>query len=281
LGAAAHTGLAELRDVLLDRAWYCGRPPGCCFDRRAKLWVAGLLVFLSAVFDCADGQLARMRKSSSPFGRMLDGIADLVVSIAVVGRLGLDHLGQIFPAALARVGRLTTDWDRHRDELVPHDRLRALQKRIRPPHSPDLQRRRRSRDRPGRYHADLARYSTVERVVWRLYLYFSQRQFAFLERFDPFTDLAYSKYPARSELHRSDLQAGGRSPDAHVAQLVWVWLAGVRPGLVHRPGRPGSITCCSDSSCSMHCFYGYMRPAQRAASRRAFTELRQLQAEAA
>jgi phosphatidylglycerophosphate synthase len=47
--------------------------------------VAGVCLFLSAVFDCADGQLARMRGTSSAFGRMLDGVADLVVSVAAVG----------------------------------------------------------------------------------------------------------------------------------------------------------------------------------------------------
>src|SRR5262245_42188145 len=47
--------------------------------------VGGLAIFLSAIFDCADGQLARMRGTSSALGRMLDGIADLVVSIVAVG----------------------------------------------------------------------------------------------------------------------------------------------------------------------------------------------------
>src|SRR5450432_3249975 len=63
-----------------------GVAAGACMLLRPshELWLAGVLIFLSAVFDCADGQLARMRKSSSPFGRMLDGLADLAVSIAVV-----------------------------------------------------------------------------------------------------------------------------------------------------------------------------------------------------
>jgi hypothetical protein len=47
--------------------------------------LAGAALFASAVFDCADGQLARLRGTSSVFGRMLDGTADLVVSIAAVG----------------------------------------------------------------------------------------------------------------------------------------------------------------------------------------------------
>jgi hypothetical protein len=50
-----------------------------------QLPLAGAALFASAVFDCADGQLARLRGTSSVFGRMLDGTADLVVSIAAVG----------------------------------------------------------------------------------------------------------------------------------------------------------------------------------------------------
>ena len=38
---------------------------------------AGVILFLiSDVFDSADGQLARMRESSTRFGRILDGVAD-------------------------------------------------------------------------------------------------------------------------------------------------------------------------------------------------------------
>jgi len=59
----------------------------------------GLLLIASAVFDCADGQLARMRRSSSRYGRMLDGMVDAVVQIATA------------PAALAvmvvRLGGMT------------------------------------------------------------------------------------------------------------------------------------------------------------------------------
>lgn len=44
--------------------------------------VAAVLLELSAAFDCADGQLARMRKRSSEFGRMLDGVSDSIVMAA-------------------------------------------------------------------------------------------------------------------------------------------------------------------------------------------------------
>jgi hypothetical protein len=42
------------------------------------LQIAGLSLFIATVLDCADGQLARLRKTSSTFGRMIDGVADSV-----------------------------------------------------------------------------------------------------------------------------------------------------------------------------------------------------------
>jgi phosphatidylglycerophosphate synthase len=42
---------------------------------------AALLLFVSVVFDCADGQLARAKKISSTTGAILDGVSDYVVGI--------------------------------------------------------------------------------------------------------------------------------------------------------------------------------------------------------
>ena len=44
---------------------------------------AGLLLFLSVVLDCCDGQLARARTLSSTTGAILDGIADYVVGLTI------------------------------------------------------------------------------------------------------------------------------------------------------------------------------------------------------
>ena len=48
-------------------------------------WLLGaaLLLLLSVVFDCADGQLARAKGISSTYGAVLDGIADYVVGVSV------------------------------------------------------------------------------------------------------------------------------------------------------------------------------------------------------
>jgi phosphatidylglycerophosphate synthase len=46
--------------------------------------IAAALLLLAAVLDCADGQLARLRGSSSPGGGALDGIVDEAVGFAVI-----------------------------------------------------------------------------------------------------------------------------------------------------------------------------------------------------
>ncbi len=53
---------------------------------RGPAWLAagGALLIASAIVDCSDGQLARMRQSSSRFGRMLDGLVDAIVQLAVL-----------------------------------------------------------------------------------------------------------------------------------------------------------------------------------------------------
>ncbi|MDH4131480.1 MAG: CDP-alcohol phosphatidyltransferase family protein [Gemmatimonadota bacterium] len=48
-------------------------------------WLLGsaALLFLSVVFDCADGQLARAKRISSTYGAVIDGIADYAVGLSV------------------------------------------------------------------------------------------------------------------------------------------------------------------------------------------------------
>jgi phosphatidylglycerophosphate synthase len=49
------------------------------------LWAGFGCLFVSAGLDCADGMLARMRKSTSAIGRMLDGAADAASMLGAVG----------------------------------------------------------------------------------------------------------------------------------------------------------------------------------------------------
>jgi hypothetical protein len=56
--------------------------------------IGGVLLALATVFDCADGQLARLKDNGTSFGRILDGVVDYVytiatfVGIAIGGRNG-------------------------------------------------------------------------------------------------------------------------------------------------------------------------------------------------
>ncbi len=67
-----------------------------CFLSTSPEWVragVGLMLFY-AVLDCADGQLARARGTSSRFGRILDGSSDYLVGVLSTATLGW-HLWQL------------------------------------------------------------------------------------------------------------------------------------------------------------------------------------------
>ena len=52
---------------------------------RAMFFYGALFFQFSQILDCADGQLARLKKMSSPFGRILDGAGDYIVGLAIFG----------------------------------------------------------------------------------------------------------------------------------------------------------------------------------------------------
>jgi CDP-diacylglycerol--serine O-phosphatidyltransferase len=66
--------------------------------RAGALYVAGLLVVLALVFDVLDGRIARWRHDTSPLGRELDSLAD-VISFGVA------------PACLAYAVGMSGGWD--------------------------------------------------------------------------------------------------------------------------------------------------------------------------
>ncbi|MBW2528230.1 MAG: CDP-alcohol phosphatidyltransferase family protein [Deltaproteobacteria bacterium] len=76
---------------------------------RSAWWVAagGAVLLLSILFDCADGQLARIRGQSTPVGRILDGVMDVAAPLAVFHGFGFFLLSRdgtfalIWPVGLA------------------------------------------------------------------------------------------------------------------------------------------------------------------------------------
>jgi phosphatidylglycerophosphate synthase len=66
----------------------------------AYAW-GGILYLLYNIIDCSDGQLARLKNSGSAIGRILDGVADYVVSVAVYLGIGIGYAGtSSSPAAM-------------------------------------------------------------------------------------------------------------------------------------------------------------------------------------
>lgn len=55
--------------------------------------VVVVLLFLSVVVDCADGQLARLKKNGTHMGRVVDGAIDYVVGVSVYLGLGFGIMG--------------------------------------------------------------------------------------------------------------------------------------------------------------------------------------------
>jgi phosphatidylglycerophosphate synthase len=55
--------------------------------------IAAIMIIIYNVLDCSDGQLARMKKSGTVIGRIIDGFADYIVSVAVYLGIGFGFAG--------------------------------------------------------------------------------------------------------------------------------------------------------------------------------------------
>jgi len=74
------------------------------------LIAAAFLLEMMIIFDCADGQLARMTGKSSKFGKTLDGLADLMTHISIFYGIALGiyiKTGHLYPFILAILSHLT------------------------------------------------------------------------------------------------------------------------------------------------------------------------------
>ncbi len=67
----------------------------------SALLVAAFLLILYNVLDCSDGMLARLQKSGSRIGRILDGAGDYIVTVAFYTGIGLGYASQTAAPAAA------------------------------------------------------------------------------------------------------------------------------------------------------------------------------------
>lgn len=160
--------------------------------------VGGGLVFVSTLLDCADGQLARMRKTSSPLGRMLDGVADSVVAAAVaVGTiLGMMRLWpeplwlRVTVAGLGVGAVVTTSF-----HTAMYDHYKNVWVAMTTASYREAEDSTTARER---FEKTKHEGSFLRRLAWPLYLQYVESQERVATRYDAVTPAVLSKLPPYS-----------------------------------------------------------------------------------
>lgn len=261
-------------DLVTLLSIFAGLASGACIvvPFPFHLQIGGLLLFASAVLDCADGQLARMRKTSSPFGRMIDGVADLITTSAVVPAT-LWTLWRMYdtPAWLGgtvvALGTLTvvtssfhtTMYDHYKNVFV---RLTTGQYKEGEDYETALE----------RWEQTRGQLSWWKLIAWRIYLFYIKSGADFVHKFDPYTTARLNMLP--------DFDPGRAATyKKHVAPVMRVWRSVMGFGsmvfglalflALERPDVYLAIRLLLLNGL----FYLYLRPYQRRASRAAFAEM--------
>ena len=176
---------------------------------------AALCAFLGTVFDCADGQLARMRKTSSVIGRMLDGTAD-VLGLSAILIAGTYHnylkycttwwhtlLCVAFSLLVAVLTSIQTTLFDHYKTVFMKLGVPGFKEAE---SYPEVRRR---------YEAQTS-CTLVSRLAWLLYLQFVGNQSRTVRKFDPHTVTEFSilgEYqPERAQIYRE-----------HAASVMGTW----------------------------------------------------------
>jgi len=234
--------------------------------------VAGLLLFGSAVLDCADGQLARMRGTSSLFGRMLDGVADFFTvgaaapaTIVVIWRSLTTPLWmKVTIVLLCCLTMVTTSF-----HTTMYDHYKNVFLRLTGPYQEgeDYE-----SARARRAAKDPASLSWVEKISYPIYLFYLKSLRDYVAGFDPFTSPRLTMFPpydpARAAKYRK-----------HAARAMNVWRSFFGFGsmvfglsLFNAVGHPEYYLVYRLVILNA-VYYLYLKPLQRRASRAAFREM--------
>ena len=246
---------------------------GCIFANFPwHLPLAGVLIFSSAVLDCCDGQLARLRKSSSAFGRMLDGVADMVGSTVVVGggawlvlRKFQDPLWVMAVAgALALTTIITGSF-----HTTMYDHFKNVFLRMT---HPSYREGEELSAAIARFEAQRGQMSFVIRIVWQIYFFYLRSQNDYVDKFDPI-----SRRLAAQSTEFSERNAAIYRKYAGPAMRWWRTLFGFGSlvfGLAVSIGLDVAEYYLLFRLVLLNAlFYGYLRPKQRQATRRALEEI--------
>lgn len=237
------------------------------------LQVGGLALFASAVFDCADGQLARMRGTSSRFGRMLDGVADLVVTVAAVGGatayLWQTHTHPLW-LRLAMMAAIVATVVTGSFHTSMYDHYKNVFLRMT---TPGFREGEDYESALERYHARPAsEFGFFARLAWPIYLFYVKSQTDYVRGFDPYTATRIERLPAFDE-RRADIYR------RHAGAVMRVWRSWFGFGsLVFGIAAAATFNVLEIYLVARlvllnAVFYGYLRPAQGCASKDAFDEM--------
>jgi phosphatidylglycerophosphate synthase len=176
---------------------------------------AALCAFLSTVFDCADGQLARMRKTSSVIGRMLDGTADVIVTGAILAAGGyciVQKYGTTPWLALAGAAFTLFCGVATSIQTTLFDHYKTVFMKLGVPGFKEAESYPEARRR---YEAQTS-FTPVTRLAWALYLQFIGNQSRTVRKFDPHTVTEFSILgdydPKKAEIYRQ-----------HAAGVMGTW----------------------------------------------------------
>lgn len=233
---------------------------------------AAACIFLSAVLDCADGQLARMRGVSSLLGRMLDGVADFAVIVGVgLGSTWVfwnDHREPPLEGAVALLLSLLMALTGPRHTAM-YDHYKSLYLALTEPGYQDADDYESAkRRRQGSARGELL----AERLTWPVYLYYLNGQAGFVRSFDPFTTTELHKLgpfdPVRAAIYRR-----------HAEPLLRLWrgwfgFGSLIFGFAVSIAFDALDVYIAFRLLGLHSlYYLYMRPTQRRASQHAFQEM--------
>lgn len=232
---------------------------------------AALCAFASTVFDCADGQLARMRKTSSVIGRMLDGTADVIVTAAILVAGGwyiVQKYGSNTWLALGGVLFTVVCGVATSIQTTLFDHYKTVFMKLGVPGFKEAESYPEARRR---YEAQ-THFTLVTRLAWALYLQFIGNQSRTVRKFDPYTVTEFSILgdyePRKAQVYRE-----------HAASVMGTWrrwfgygslMIGITLALaVELP----EVYLLLRLTVYSLVFYGPLMRRQREASRRAFEAL--------
>ncbi len=234
--------------------------------------VAGICIFLSAVADCADGQLARLRGTSSALGRMLDGAADFIVSISVVGGGACVVLQNhsksvteflLFATAVALTGVTgsfhTASYDHYKNLFLRFTHPKYQE-------GEDLETAR------ARHSEASTRQSIWVRMAWPIYLFYLKSQVDFIHGYDPHTTCHLNSMPPYAP-ERAAIYAKYNAPLMRQWKM-WFGFGSLTFGLAIATATNllGVYLILRGIWLNLW-YFAYMMPQQRKASLKAFSEM--------